>query len=221
MRAFVFTDPSLASQARRFVWLEINSERPGNAALTKRLALSALPSFFILDPTDERVALRWVGGATTPHLMRILDDGRVAVASGGTARATRTAATAADRALARADSLYGVPDYKAAAQSYEAAIAAADPQWSRYGRTVESLLYCLQQTDANLRGAELALAAYPRLRHSPSTATVAGSGLDCAVSLPDSEPRRPDLLARLEPIARAVAEDRTIPMSGDDRSGVY
>src|SRR5687767_6303047 len=59
MRAFVFTDPALAGQASRFVWLEIDTEKAKNAAVRKRLAVSALPTFFVLDPRDERVALRW------------------------------------------------------------------------------------------------------------------------------------------------------------------
>jgi tetratricopeptide (TPR) repeat protein len=221
MRAFVFTDPALASQAGRFVWLELNTERAENAAVAKRLAIPAIPSFFVVDPADERVALRWVGGATTPHLIRILDDARVAVASGAKSAGARAPSTPADLALARADSLYGIGDYANAGTSYEAAIAAADPDWSRYGRVVESLLFCLQQTDANLRGAELALEAWPRLERSPSAAAVASSGLDCAVSIDEKEPRRAELLAKLEPIARAVADDQTLPMAADDRSGVY
>ncbi|MBI1797553.1 MAG: thiol reductase thioredoxin [Candidatus Eisenbacteria bacterium] len=220
MRAFVFTDPTLASQAGRFVWLELNTEKADNAPVTKRLAVSALPSFFVLDPADERVALRWVGGATTPHLIHILDDARLAVASGASG-GVRHETTPADLALARADSLYGRADYAGAATAYDAAIAAAADGWPRYGRVVESLLYCLDQTGGYLRGAELALAAYPRLARSPSAASVASSGLDCAVSLKEDDPRRTELLAKLEPIARAVADDRTLAMAADDRSGVY
>jgi tetratricopeptide (TPR) repeat protein len=221
MRAFVFTDPALASQAGRFVWLELNTERAENAAVTKRLAIPAIPSFFVIDPADERVALRWVGGATTPHLIRILDDARIAVATGTKSGGGRTPATPADLALARADSLYGIGDYANAGTAYEAAIAAAGDTWPRYGRVVESLLFCLQQTDANLKGAELALAAWPRLQRSPSAAAVAAGGLDCAVALDKNDPQRAELLGKIEPIARGVADDRSLTMAADDRSGVY
>ena len=74
MRAYVFTDKSLTRQAGRFVWLSIDSEKSSNAALTKRLGVQALPTFFIVDPTDDHVALRWVGGATAAQLQKILDD---------------------------------------------------------------------------------------------------------------------------------------------------
>lgn len=221
MRAFVFTDPALASQAGRFVWLEIDTERRENAALRKRLAITALPTFYVLDPKDERVALRWVGSATTSHLSRILDDARLAVAAGGTATSSRRAGTPADRALARADSLYGRGDWAGAVTAYEQAIGTAGTNWPRYGRAVEALLYALVQTDGHRRGAELGLEAWPRVKGSPSSATVAAGGLDHAVGLPDSDAARAGLIAALEPIVREVVADTTLPMSADDRSGVY
>jgi tetratricopeptide (TPR) repeat protein len=221
MRAYVFTDPALASQAGRFVWLGIDTEKPANAALRKRLSIDALPSFFVLDPTDARVALRWVGGATTPQLARLLDDGRAAVATGGLASGKGAPETPADAALARGDDAYGRADYAAAATAYQEALAKAPPAWPRDGRVVESLLYALQQTEAYERGAQLALDAYPRHTHTPSTANIAASGLGCALSLPREHPRRVELVTALERITQTVADDRTIPMAADDRSGVY
>jgi hypothetical protein len=221
MRAYVFTDPALASQAGRFVWLGIDTEKPANAVLRKRLSIDALPSFFVLDPADARVALRWVGGATVPQLARLLDDARAAVATGGLASGKRAPETPGDIALARADDAYGRADYAAAATAYQEAIAKAPAGWPRYGRAVESLLYALQQTDANEQGAQLALDAYPRLARTTSSANIAASGLDCALSLPREHPRRTELVAALDRIAKAVADDRTIPMAADDRSGVY
>lgn len=221
MRAYVFTDPALASQAGRFVWLGIDTEKPANAALRKRLRIDALPSFFVLDPADARVALRWVGGATAPQLARLLDDGRSAVATGGLASGKRAPEAPGDAALARADEAYGRADYAAATTAYQGALAQAPAGWPRYGRAVESLLYASLQTDAYEQGAQLALDAYPRLARTPSAANVAASGLDCALSLPREHPRRTELVAALDRIAQTVADDRTIPMAADDRSGVY
>jgi hypothetical protein len=221
MRAYVFTDPALASQAGRFVWLELNTEKPGNAAFKKQLSVGALPSFFVLDPADERVALRWVGGATLPQLTRLLDDGRGAVAAGATATGKGAPETPADAALAVADGAYGRADYAAAATAYRDAIGKAPAGWPRYGRAVESLLYALQQTEGYEQGALIALDAYPRLTRTASAANVAASGLDCALELPAEHPRRAELVAALDRIARTVVEDRGIPMAADDRSGVY
>ena len=220
MRAYVFTDPALASQARRFVWLGIDTEKPANAALRKRLSIAALPSYFILDPADERVAVRWVGGATAPQLARLLDDARVAVAT-GTTTSGKAAETPADAALARADDAYGRADYAAAAPAFREALAKAPTGWPRLGRAVESFLYTLDQIEGYEEGAQLALDTYPRLPHSPSTANIAASGLDCALSLPREHPKRASLVAALESITRTVVQDRSIPMAADDRSGVY
>src|SRR5436309_407763 len=89
MRAFVFTDKSLASEAGRFVWLEIDTEKSRNAPFRKQFPIEALPTFLIVDPAEQNVALRWVGGATASQLRRLLDDGRLAVAGGGPAPAGR------------------------------------------------------------------------------------------------------------------------------------
>jgi hypothetical protein len=221
MKAYVFTDAALAGQAQRFVWLDIDTERPGNAALTKQLSIAALPTYFIVDPADERVALRWTGGATALQLARILDDGHAAVAASVTATATVAAQTPADEAMARADDAYGRADYAAAATAYHEAIEQALTGWPRYGRAVESLLFSLQNTDGYEQGAQLAMEAYLRLPRTTSTANIAASGLDCALSLPAEHPRRAEYVAKLEQISRTVADDRGIPMAADDRSGVY
>ncbi len=222
MRAYVFTDPALASHAGRFVWLDIDIDKPANAALRKRLQVAVLPTYLVLDPADERIALRWVGGATVTQLASILDDARLAVAAGRTATGTRGGeATPADRALARADSLYGRGDFAGAAVAYPQALAAAPPAWTRYGRAVESLLFSLDQIGAYEQGARLALDACPRLRGTSSAANLAATGLDCALSLPADHPRRPELVDALDRIAQEVAADPTIPMAADDRSAVF
>lgn len=212
MRAFVFTDPALARHAGRFVWLALDSEKPQNAAIKQRLKVVALPTFFVLDPADEKVALRWVGGATAPQLSRILDDGARAVAHG---------ARGVDAVLARADSLYGEGEYAGAAERYAAAIAAAPAGWPRRGRAVESLLFAWSQTDRNQECALLAVAELPRMRRTPSAGNVAASGLDAALALPPEHPRRAGLIDTLEAATRAIVADTALVMAADDRSGAY
>ena len=73
MRAFVFTDASLERQAGRFVWLEINSEKKANAPVREQFPFRALPTYMVIDPTDESVLLSWVGGATVEQLHAMLD----------------------------------------------------------------------------------------------------------------------------------------------------
>ena len=111
MKAYVFTDRALERYAGRFVWLSLDVEKAENAAYKKKYGVDALPTFLVLDPKTEKVALRWVGGASVPQLVRILGDAEAAVRG-------RVPAGAAEAVLARADRLYAGSDYaKAAAQA--------------------------------------------------------------------------------------------------------
>jgi tetratricopeptide (TPR) repeat protein len=220
MRAYVFTDKSLTRQAGRFVWLQLDSEKAGNAATTKRLGVQALPTFFVLDPTDEHVAIRWVGGASVAQLEKLLDDGSAAVAASiGAGR--HAAGSPAERTLMRADSLYGASAYAEAAKAYEQALAAAPAGWPRYGRAVESLMFALSQTDQSEALVKLARAAYPRLKHTSSAANVAGSGLDAVLELPDTLAQRRSWVAEFEAYCREVLADPSLSLAGDDRSALY
>ena len=211
MRAFVFTDESLARRAGQFVWLEIDTEKPGNAAFRKQFPIPALPTFLIVRPEDEQVLLRWTGGATLEQLGRILDQGRLAYRSGG----------ATDTTLTRADRLYGRGDFAAAAQAYREAIAKAPADWPPYGRAVESLLFALQSSDGNDDCLRIAEEALPRLGRTTSAASVAGSGLGCALELPADRAGRAERIARFDEAVRSFVRDRSISMAGDDRSGYY
>lgn len=217
MRAFVFTDKALESEAGRFVWLEMNTDREQNAAFKTQYKIAALPTYFIVDPGSEDVLLRRVGGATVPQLLSILEAGRNAVAS----EAAPAALSPADRILAQGDAQYGAGDYAAAALTYREALAAAPGDWPAYERTIEALLYALQDGGENEAAARVALEAYPRLIHSASAANIAVTGLDCALALPPDNPARRELVARHEAIARGVASDLTSPVAADDRSSVF
>src|SRR5512142_637332 len=189
MRAFVFTDAALTRQAGRFVWLSIDTENGKNAGFLKKFPVDVWPSMFVIDAGSETAAMRWVGGATTAQLLGILADGE---------RAVRRTRGGFEEALARADRAYAQGKNAEAAKGYREAIAKAPRSWPRYGRTVESLLFALDQSHDPAGCVETARAAFPRLRHSGSAANVAGSGLGCAVELPPGFPRRGELIAEFE-----------------------
>ena len=214
MRAFVFTDKSLTRHAGRFVWLEIDTEKKQNAALRKKLGVPALPTYFILDPADEQVALRWVGGFTVAQLGRLLDDGAAAVRG-------EAGGSGADSALARADRLYGEGRDSLAALAYREALTEAPADWPQYPRVIEALLFALDRGEGYAAEVELAREAYPRLKGTPSGANVAGSGLGAALSLPDSLAERKALVTEFEGRVREVLADTALSIAGDDRSGLY
>ncbi len=211
MKAYVYTDKGLERYAGRFVWLSINTENAANAAFLKKYPIPALPTLLVLDAKRDTVALRYVGGATVPHLQKLLDE------STNTYRAK--AQSAADTALVRADRLAAAGKTEEAAKAFEEAIAAAPKNWPRFGRTAESLMFALSADSA--RCAIRALELYPRVKGTISSANVAATGLSCAASVEQEHPRRLELLEKLEQATREVFDNPKIVLSDDDRSGLY
>ncbi len=213
MRAYVFTDKSLTRHAGRFVWLELNTEKAGNADARKRFGIVGLPTYVIVDPATEKVALRWVGGFTVTQLERLLDDGAAAVAG--------LPATGPEAALARADRAYAETDYASAARAYEEALAQATPGWAARPRATDALLFSLDQVGDSRGVLRVAREALPVERQTPYAVNVAASGLAAALSLPDTAAGRADAIAEFEAAAREVLEDAHLTIAADDRSGLY
>lgn len=214
MRAFVYTDKALASRAGQFAWLAMNTEKAENAGLLVKFPVAAWPSLFIVDPASEKVVVRWTGGASVEQLGKLLDDGRAAVAA---KPATSELATA----LAAADRLYGEAKYAEAAPLYKKAIGLAPARWTQLPRVADAYLYALSTTDDNAACATAAGELLPRVAGTPSVASVAASGLDCALSLPKEDPHRADLATLFEKACTAALADPNLTLSTDDRSGIY
>jgi tetratricopeptide (TPR) repeat protein len=177
----------------------------------------ALPTYYVLDPKTETVILKWVGAATVPQLVGLLDD---AHANFDRVRSGETGGEDADALLTRADLLYGEGRTAEAADVYEAALAAAPEGWRSYSRAVEGLAIALVIAGENERGAALARDALPRLTGS-SRAVVAGVGLDCAVELPEDHPEKAALIQRFEDAVTASLADEAMDLADDDRSALH
>jgi tetratricopeptide (TPR) repeat protein len=209
MKAFVFTDKALSSQAGRFVWLALDSENGKNAAALKKYPVVALPSFLMVSPDSERVAMRWVGGMNVTQLTSFLGDGARACAATG------------NDALARADRAYGEGNYTAAWPAYQEAIATAPAQWPDYTRAVEALLFSLSESDKYEETAQFVEGALPRLTGTPTELTAASSGLDAALQLPADHPKRAAWVKDYEARVRTLIVDPKLQVAVDDRSGAY
>ena len=213
MRAFVLADPALASQAGRFVWLELNTDLTTNAAVLEKHEADALPTYLVVDPRDESVVLRWVGSFTVAQAETFLQEARDKMAG--------AAATPAEAALAKADHLYGARDYKAAAAAYREALATLPAPGPRYNRAVEALLFSHQQSDASADAIALVREALPRVGKTPSAIVVSLGGLDSALSLAKEDPTRGATIAEMEAAVRRALADPAIRAAADDRSGAY
>ncbi len=214
MRAYVFTDTTLERQAGRFVWLAMNTERAQNAPLRRQFPVAALPTYLIVDPADEKVALRWVGAATVPQLHQLLNNGVTAVQR-------RHGASGVDAQLALADSLYGAQSDSAAVVAYRKVLFLLPLDSTERPRIVESLCFALQRVGDPPAVARLAQNELPRYRHTNTGANLAASGLDAAVSLPAENPDRARLVTEFETETRAVLADPAVRIAADDRSGLY
>jgi tetratricopeptide (TPR) repeat protein len=209
MRAFVFTDKALERYAGRFVWLAVDTENSKNADFLKKYPINVWPTMLVIDPAKERVTLRYAGGATVGQLSKLLD------------QAQSKTKSPADDALARADRLANEGKNADAANEYERAIGAAPKGWKPLGRAAEGLMMALTMAQQSEPCATRAEELYPRLRGTLSGANVAAYGLSCAADLPAEHKQRAALLESLEKATRASLDDKTIDMSGDDRSGLY
>jgi thiol-disulfide isomerase/thioredoxin len=212
MRAFVFTDPALAKDASRFVWLSIDTEKSQNAAFTSKYPVKVWPSFYVIDPKTESIALRWVGGATVGQLEKLFAQAERA-GTGGRQGATE--------ALAKADTLYSAGRYAEAAPAYREALPRLAVSSPEYSRAADALLYSLFATKQKKECALFAQQALAKLRTGPSAAKLAGTGLDCALGIPDGEPGRAETIAALEAEARSLVANTRAPMAADDRSALY
>src|SRR5262249_34367006 len=124
-------------------------------------------------------------------------------------------------ALIAADRAYGAEKYAEACTQYVRALATAPADWPGYARAVESLLFAYSEADSNEATVRLADASWPLLKGTISSANVAGSALSAAVALADSLPMRAPALAKYEAACSEVLSDPSLPLTGDDRSGIY
>jgi tetratricopeptide (TPR) repeat protein len=205
MRAYVFTDASLARYAGRFVWLSVDTENSANAAFLRKFPISVWPTLLVIEPKKEAIAMRYAGGATVQQLTKLLNDSEKIV---------KGTTSAHDEAIARADRLAGSGKYAEAAEAYEEAIAKAPKDWSRFGRAAESLVFTLTQAGKEEQCATRALELYPRVKGTYAAMNVTAVGLDCATAPSET-------FNALEAAARETLENPKIPLSGDDRSGLY
>ncbi|WP_242338988.1 MULTISPECIES: hypothetical protein [Anaeromyxobacter] len=209
MRAYVLPDKRLQKLAGRFVWLDIDTEKPRNAAFVGKFPIDAWPSILVVNPEDERVIVRWAGTATAEQIERIALDGERQLRAGEVSRA--------EEALARADRLLGARRHAEAAVAYHEALAAGGKSFPARERASEAAVQALSMAGDPAGCARAAGEVLPGLRGA-SAARVAAQGLSCALELEDAKARAAEVAA-LEPGARRALDARGV--LADDRSWLY
>ncbi|HTP50747.1 MAG TPA: tetratricopeptide repeat protein [Anaeromyxobacteraceae bacterium] len=210
MRATVLKDPALVKLAGRFVRLEIDTEKPGNAPFLERFPIEVWPTFLVVDPATEKAMLKWPGTATPADLVKLLGDGERAVKGG--------AGEGPEAILARADRENASGNEKEAIRLWRLALERGGPRWERRPRVLESLAMALQASEQLEACADLARKEAPGMARGQSFANVVSVGLSCALSA-EEEGWAPLAREKLQPLAREAVK---LPgVLADDRSALY
>jgi thioredoxin-like negative regulator of GroEL len=211
LREHVLNQPALAAQQGRYVWLSLNTELPGSADFLAAYPMDTWPTLFILEPASGQVALKWVGTATTPQVLRLLDEGEAAVAH-RTGEGPEGLRARAGQQLAA-----GHPAQAAALLSQ--ALESAPPDWPQAPLAVEALATALFSARDYPACAATAVARGPSLPKGPAAFNTVVWGLTCATAAGEREPWRAAALTALEPLGKAALD--TPGVLGDDTSGLY
>jgi tetratricopeptide (TPR) repeat protein len=213
MRAYVFPDEALWPLAKDFVWLSLDTEKVANAKFLDEFAMQVWPTLWVIDPKDEKPALKWLGSATAKELAGLLDDARDAVARGD-------AEGGAGAALLRGHRDSAAGKGAEAVREYRAALVAAPPHWKKRAQAVEALVARLDELKLDAECVETSMQEMAKLPAGTSLANVGLSGLECARRSPEGSPAR----ANAAVLARAVEQialDESVPILADDRSGLF
>ncbi len=211
MRATVLSDPALVRLAGRFVWLDVDTEKPENAAFLEKFPIETWPTFLVLDAGTEKPALKWLGTASAAQLEKLLLDGERAVRGGG--------GESPEAVLARADRANAAGRAGEAARGYREALQRGGAGWTRRPRVAESLVLALQAAGDGEACVAAARAEGPGLPRGQSFANVVSCGLSCALGAPEGSAWGRAAIEALEPLAReALGLDGVL---ADDRAGLY
>src|SRR5262249_40498136 len=133
MKAYVFPDPKLDVYADKFVWLSIDTEKPENARFVATHPMSAWPTLWVIDPTDEHVALKWSTSANADELGSLLEDATLAIKRGDRGMDAGAALVRGNRATAEGKTSEAIA-------AYREALASAPRDWPKRANAVEALV---------------------------------------------------------------------------------
>lgn len=219
MHSTVFLDKSFAPANAKFVFAEIDTDREENAAATAKYAMSAWPTFYVVDG-DEKVLSRWIGAASIEQFHTFLDAGGRAMAGG---------AAGADAHLLAADRALTVKDFAVAGTELTAALAAAPADWPRRPHALVSLIITTRKRGDLPACLALAERSMGETGNAASATDFLVSALSCATDsvAPGKDGKAPDpaVVAQVKKVREAAVvrlqkllADAAAPLSVDDRT---
>jgi tetratricopeptide (TPR) repeat protein len=199
----------LSRYAGQFVWLELSYDEPGNRAFMTQYGANATPTFFVIDPSDERVTAMQPGAMSLQEFTQFLERG----AAGVNAKKQ----SPADAALTRADTL--LAEHPAdAAKAYEEALHLAPADWPRRNLAEASLVQALLDSKQFQPCAETGVKEAAPMERDVFFVRTVVAGMWCLASV-DPTGWADAALVKLKPMAE---EALTLPATvRDHRDSIY
>ena len=214
MKSYVFPDAVLSGVADRYVWLEVDTEKPVNRAFVEQFPTEALPTLMVIDPRTGQAFRRWVGSATVVELAARLRSTALALTPGAPG-------APAQSALARASAADATGEHAAATAAYREALATSVPRSLDHAEAVEGLVQRLAQDGDTGGCVELAREELSHVAPGTALATLVATGLSCALELDELDARRAATLGALENRVASLARDPSVVLMADDRSSLF
>jgi tetratricopeptide (TPR) repeat protein len=158
------TNVALARYAGRFVWLDLDFDKPQNQAFIAGHGVIYTPTVFVLDPGDDHATASRIGGMTLVEVKDFLEQGERGY--------RKSSAAPADAAVARGDELVGRGRLADAVAAYREALRLAAPGWAGRNRAIGSLTRALNSSMDYQACAELAAAQAPKMSRGTEFANV-------------------------------------------------
>ena len=199
----------LAGYAGQFVWLELNFDKAENRAFFTKYGAIATPTFYIIDPKNERVTASQTGAMSLAELKQFLERGASGV--------SKKVQSPADAALTRGDGLLAQKSEEAI-EAYREAIHIAPSTWPHRELAEASLAQALRKAGQWQECAETAAQEAAQMRRDVMFGRTIVTGMWCLISR-DPAPWSKEMAAELEPLAKEALSLPTTEV--DHRDELY
>ncbi len=200
MKRDVLHDASLGAFSDRFVFVEVDTDKPQNAAFMAKHAVRVWPTFFVVDPATDREVAVYGGSMSLVETANFLREG-----NGG------------NGAMAQAYALLQAGQAKQAALAFEAEAHVAGP---RRAEAYAAAYRAWRDAKDMSRCAGTAAAALDVVTGSGAVGDTAGYVLLCTDALPDSDPDKKRLRTIAKAKLEALVQTPAASASVDDRADV-
>ncbi|MBI1945728.1 MAG: thioredoxin family protein [Deltaproteobacteria bacterium] len=207
MKRDVLHQPALAAYQGRVTFVEIDTDRPQNAAFVARYPVRGWPTFFAVDPTSGAILAAQGGSMSLAETTAFLDRALTLRAS---SEPVDAAPAAGYRALQEGDA-------KAAAARFEEAAAVTGPR--RTEAAAAAYRAWLEAKD-HANCARSASAALGVVEGSAAAGDTAAYLVVCAERLPREDPARARALATAQATLEALVKAPAQGAAVDDRADV-